>query len=301
MPREVAAPDSTSLVAAYFRKADILIQTDELATATRVLEEIIAVVPSADARVAALCRLVEIACDRGEIDVAQKYFAESSALARGSAPLSQRGASELAAAEGCLGASLRNAACVDLAARRLEEFSSGYDDDKRLWVLIAKTLSRVGSIRYVDGDFASASDAYARADRALNRAGDYYSNVRAHLLMLRGVVDVHDVDRAHLALGQNVTAYGIAVDGGMTATAGDALFNIVAPSVFCDDDLRSHAQREFVREILHHDAVGAVALKDIVCAAAVADVSGRQTVALDLVERAEAMYRDGPHGFAAAT
>jgi hypothetical protein len=63
-------------------------------------------------------------------------------------------------------------------------------------------------------------------------------HLKTQALTTRAVIDLHDPNRSHLALCENVEALTLPLANGMPASARDALLNIVNCWRYCDDSVR---------------------------------------------------------------
>ena len=290
------AADSASLLAAHFRNADVLYQVDAMGLATEALERIIATVPDENAKISGLSRLVDIACGTKEMDEANAHLLNARACAeRAGLSLSARARGELTAAEAMVAWSSLRGSDLESAAVQLTQQAAAARDDQRLWALNAQTLSRVGVFRYHVRNLSGALDACRVAAYSLERAGDEPPTAHTLVYTTRAVVDAFDVERAHLSFAENADAYMVAVKNGMLVTASDALYNIVTGLLFSDGDTRTHAEKQFVQNVLRDAATGAFVASDALCAAAVAAALGKYDEAIAEVDRAYTTYLEGPY------
>ncbi len=272
-------------IASRFREADILYQLGAVGPAAERVARLADASVEASVRLAALCRLTEIACDNGELDAAFRHLGEMHRVAtilRDGPALADR--AELNYALARYAFSRRDGADLERRAhdaRVLVKEAAGSD---RLASLAIRINSYLAVDRYHRRNLAGAGEAAGIAAKLLRDAPGAPAFVKTHALTTRAVIDLHDPARAHLATGENVDALELALANGMTSTAQDALFNIVNQWFYCDDYDTSAYDVRVVRESLDDAIVAPLRGDDPVLAALSLCFYGRYAEAADLLE-----------------
>jgi DNA-binding CsgD family transcriptional regulator len=237
-------------------------------------------------RLSAFCRLTEIACDKGELDLARGYLAEMQRVAGNvSGSLSAAGRAELNYAVARYAFSRRDGAELEQRARDAVTSARETRGNVRIVSLAIRINSYLAVDQYHRRDLAGAFKAAATASKLLRATPGVLPYVRTHGLTTQAVMDLHDPTRAHLAIGENVEALELALANGMTSTAQDALFNIVNFWLYCDVPETSPYETRVVRESLEDAIVAPTSSDDPVLAALSLCCYGRHAEAAALLDR----------------
>lgn len=271
----------TEMLASRLLEADILYQTNALEVAAERLEPIAREVSSKSGRLASLCRLTEIACDLGRAAKARELVAEmDSTAARVAGALTISDRAELNYAHARYAFSARDGLTLERRARDAF-FAMKAPDLDRAASLAIRINAYLAVDRYHRANLAGASAAARTAERALETTPTlpYF---KTHVLTTRAVIDLHDPERAHLAVRENAEAALIALENGMTSTAKDALFNILNFRLFCDG-FTSSPEAQIVRENLKDVVTDPWSADDPVLAAMALAAEGRYPEAIQLI------------------
>jgi DNA-binding CsgD family transcriptional regulator len=274
------------MIASRFREADLLYQLGTLEPAAQRLSRLTEVNVDATARMAALCRLTEIACDLGDAGSAERHLGEMRRAIddlQGAPRLAER--AEFNYAIGRYAFSRRDGVELERRAKDALVCAREVSNDVRVSSLAIRLSSYLAVDRYHRRNLAGASDASATAVKLLRAAPGVLPYVKTHALTTRAVVDLHDPARAYLATAENIEALELALANGMTSTAHDALFNIVNFHLYCDGYDTSPYESRMVRESLDDAVVAPSRSDDPVLAALSLASYGRFTEAAELLER----------------
>jgi DNA-binding CsgD family transcriptional regulator len=281
------------MIASRFREADLLYQLGALEPAAERLSALARTGVGASVRLAALCRLTEIACDRGELVTAEQHLSEMQRWddrSRDGPAAADRVELDYAMARYAF--SRRDGAELERRAhdalRRARE-ATGND---RAASLAIRVSSYLAVDRYHRRNLAGASESAAAAAKLMRATPGALPYVRTHALTTRGVIDLHDPARAYLATAENVEALELALANGMTSTAQDALFNIVNFHLYCDAGDTSPYESRIVRESLDDAVVAPSRSDDPVLASLSLCTYGRYGEAADLLEQIGPPARD---------
>jgi len=271
------------LVAGRLLNADILYQAAALDAAGVELERVVATAAEPDAKVAALARLTEIACDRGDHVRAEGFIAEATGLA--TEARSPEAAGELTFARARYAFSRRDGAALLAGARLLFDDAQRAHDDPRRWSLAARSNAYAAVDLYNRRDPAGAQLACKSAWLAVQRCPLVLPFVKTHVLTTRAVVDVLDPERVHLAVQENVEAYQLSLRHGMVTTACDAMFNVLHFWLDCDEPGSANIFGP-TRELLSDATRHALGNDDPMVAAMAAAFVGRYDEAIAHLEHA---------------
>ncbi len=274
------------MIASRLLEADLLYQMGAVQIAAQRLEPLARETTPTSARLAALCRLIEIACDRGQLAEARRSLAEMHSSAErlgGELALADR--AELTYATARYAFSRRDGPeLVRLAHDALRTARQAPRSD-RISSLAIRINSYLAVDRYHRRDLAGAAAAAAIAIERLQSTPSALPYIKTHALTTRAVVDLHDPARAHLAAAENVEALKLALGAGMIATARDALFNIANSWLFCEDSVGSPHETSIVRASLEDALVAPSRSDDPVLAALALCSCGRYGEAAEVIER----------------
>jgi len=232
------------MIASRLLEADILYQTGALRTASERLASLARETTRPDARLASLSRLTEIACDHGELADVRQNLAEMERIAGSGTELSICDRAELNYARARCAVSMRDGAMLQRGAREALRLANQTPGCERTWSLAIRINAYLAVDRYHRRDLTGAGVAAEAAIGAMSRTPGALPHIKTHALTTRAVIDLHDPNRSHLALYENVEALTLALSNGMTATARDALFNVVrwireASAIRCSPPPRS--------------------------------------------------------------
>ncbi|MFZ1016608.1 MAG: LuxR C-terminal-related transcriptional regulator [Candidatus Cybelea sp.] len=280
-------------LASRFRQADALYQLGVLAPASERLAPLARAPMQQSVRLAALSRLTEIACDSGEVATAQQHLIEMQrCLEAPGAEISVEDRAELNYATARYAFSRRDGFDLERRAREAPAPTRSGPVSERVASLAIRINSYLAVDRYHRCDLAGASAAAAAAAQMLRAMPEVPPYVKTHALTTRGVVDLHDPARAHLAIIENVEALELALHNGMVSTAHDALFNIVNFWLYCDDCDALPFETQIVRETLDDALVAPSKADDPVLAALSLCSHGRYGEAIELLDRIALPSRD---------
>lgn len=281
------------MIASRFREADILYQLGAGGPAAERLSRLTDVSIAASQRLGAFCRLAEIACDAGDLDRARRHLNEMhrivEALSDGVAPADR---AELNFATARYAFSCRDGAELERRAHDARASAKNANGNDRVASLATRINAYLGVDRYHRRDLGGASEAAAASTRLLREAPAALPFVKTHALTTRAVIDLHDPARAHAATGENIEALELALANGMTATAQDALFNIVNLWLYCDGYDTSPYEVKIVRESLDDAIVAPLSSEDPVLAALSLCSYGRYAEAARVLERVATPSRE---------
>lgn len=281
------------MLASRFREADVLYQLDAPEAASTRLEPLTRTSVHATARLGALCRLAEIACDAGELATAEMHLAEMHRCAEALGDeVSPEHRAELTYALGRYAFSRRDGFELERRAREARRWAVQPCADDRIASLAIRLESYLSVDRYHRADLAGASEAAAGAARTLRETPGALPYVKTHALTSRAVVDLHDPARARFAIGENVEALEIALANGMVATAQDALFNVANFWLYCDDSDASPYETRAVRESFDDTFIAPSSADDPMLAAFSLCSYGRFAEAADLLDSARPRSRE---------
>jgi hypothetical protein len=167
------------MIASRLLEADLLYQMGAVRLAAERLEPLVRETTTQSTRLAALCRLTEIACDRGELAGARRSLSEMNRSV-------ERLDSELTLADR-----------AELTARQASQ-------NDRISSLAIRINSYLAVDRYHRRDLTGAAAAAATAIERLQYTPSALQYVKTHALTTRAVIDLHDPARAHLAAAENV-------------------------------------------------------------------------------------------------
>jgi len=273
------------MISSRLLEADLLYQMGATEIAAERVESLARETTPESARIAALCRLTEIACDDGNLDAARRNLAEMRRSAEQlDGDLAPADRAELMYARARFAYSRRDGAEL----RRLAHEATLAARQSAANVRAASLAIRINSYLAVDcyhrQDLAGAGEAAETATKALCRTPGALPYIKTHALTTRAVIDLHDPSRAHLAGSENVEALELALSNGMLSTARDALFNIANSWLFCDDSAASPHEVSVVRESLQDALVAPSRADDPVLAALSLCSYGRYAEAADVLE-----------------
>jgi len=274
------------MIASRFREADILYQLGADAQAAERLSRLTDVSIGASQRLGAFCRLTEIACDAGDLDRARRNLNEMyrivETISDGVAPGDR---AELNFATARYAFSCREGAELERRAQDARLSAKNAHGGDRVSSLAIRINAYLAVDRYNRRNLAGASEAAAASAKLLRDAPATLPFVKTHALTTRAVVDLHDPARAHFATDENIEALELALANGMTATAQDALFNIVNLWLYCDGYDTSPYEEKIVRESLDDAIVAPLRSEDPVLAALSLCSYGRYAEAAGLLEQ----------------
>ena len=176
------------MIASRLLEADLLYQMGAVRLAAERLEPLVRETTTQSTRLAALCRLTEIACDRGELAGARRSLSEMNRSV-------ERLDSEL---------TLADRAELIMTARQASQ-------NDRISSLAIRINSYLAVDRYHRRDLTGAAAAAATAIERLQYTPSALQYVKTHALTTRAVIDLHDPARAHLAAAENVEAPKLAL------------------------------------------------------------------------------------------
>ncbi|HEY1868263.1 MAG TPA: helix-turn-helix transcriptional regulator [Candidatus Cybelea sp.] len=276
------------MIAGRLREADLLYQLGAIETAAARLSGLAQPSVEASTRLAALARLAEIACDLGDAAAAARQLDEMRRIAQGFPGATAADRAELYYALGRHAFSRRDCGELERRAREVQVCAREASGNVRVASLAIRIGCYLAVDRYHRRNLGGAFEAAATAAKLLRGTPGALPHVKTHALTTRGVIDLHDPARAHLATAENVEALELALANGMTSTAQDALFNIVNFQLYCDVSDPSAYESRVVQECLD-DAVVAPSSSDDPVLAALALCSHRR-----YGEAAELLDRIGP-------
>ncbi|MGC2406812.1 MAG: hypothetical protein WA431_10450, partial [Candidatus Cybelea sp.] len=199
------------MIAGRLLEADILYQTGALRTASACLASLARETSRPDARLASLSRLTEIACDLGELADARRLVAEMERVERAATPLTIADRAELNYARARSAVSARDAMLLQRGARQALHFANQSPGSERTWSLAIRINAYLAVDRYHRRDLAGAGIAAQAAIGAMEKTPGALPYIKTHALTTRAVIDLHDPNRSHLALRENVEALTLAL------------------------------------------------------------------------------------------
>ncbi|HEY2473204.1 MAG TPA: LuxR C-terminal-related transcriptional regulator [Candidatus Cybelea sp.] len=285
-------------LASRFREADLLYQLGALTRAAERLEPLARAPIPESVRLGALARLAEIACDLAELATAQQLLSEMQhSLEALGTETSIADHAELNYAAARYAFSRRDSFDLERRAREARLATRRAPGGERVASLAIRINSYLAVDRYHRGDLGGASEAAATAAQMLQATAEALPYVRTHALTTRGVIDLHDPARAHLATVENIEALELALGNGMVTTAHDALFNIVNFWLYCDDCDASTFETQLVHETLDDALVAPSSADDPILAALSLTSRGRYGEALEVLDRIGLHSRDKESGW----
>ena len=285
------------MIAGRLLEADILYQTGALRTASACLASLARETSRPDARLASLSRLTEIACDLGELADARRHVAEMERVERAATPLTIADRAELNYARARSAVSARDAMLLQRGAREALHFANQSSGSERTWSLAIRINAYLAVDRYHRRDLAGAGVAAQAAIGAMEKTPGALPYIKTHALTTRAVIDLHDPNRSHLALRENVEALTLALLNGMTATARDALFNIVNCWLYCDDSVHSSREAHVAQESLQEILMDPRSIGDPLLAATSLSTCGRYDEAIELIDGSDVRSADEGTGW----
>lgn len=273
-------------IASRFREADLLYQLGAVGPAAERVLPLAHASIDESRKLAAFCRLTEIACDNGELDAAGRYVAAMYRAADnviGGPSAADR--AELNYALARCAFSRRDGGELAQRARDAVTGARETQGNDRIASLAIRINSYLAVDQYHRRDLAGASKAAATASKLLHATPGVLPYVKTHGLTTQAVIDLHDPARAHLATSENVEALELALANGMTSTAQDALFNIANFWLYCDAPETSPYEKRVVRESLDDAIVAPASSDDPVLAALSLCCFGRYAEAAGLLDR----------------
>ncbi|MFZ0032695.1 MAG: LuxR C-terminal-related transcriptional regulator [Candidatus Cybelea sp.] len=274
------------MIASRLLEADLLYQMGAVQLAAERLEPLARETTPESTRLAAFCRLTEIACDRGELAGAQRSLSEMNRSAeRLDSELTLADRAELTYAAARYAFSRRDGPELARLAHDALLTARQASQNDRISSLAIRINSYLAVDRYHRRDLTGAAAAAATAIERLQYTPSALQYVKTHALTTRAVIDLHDPARAHLAAAENVEALKLALAAGMIATARDALFNIANSWLFCDDSVVSLHETSIVRTSLEDALVAPSRSDDPVLAALALCSCGRYSEAAEVIER----------------
>src|SRR5580692_660228 len=273
------------MISSRLLEADLLYQMGANEVAAVRLESLARESSPQSARIAALCRLTEIACDAGELDGARRNLAAMRRAADGlDGDLAPADRAELTYATARYAFSRRDGVELRRLAQEATLLAHQSPANTRTASLAIRINSYLAVDRYHRQDLGGAGQAAETATEALRRTPEALPYFKTHALTTRAVIDLHDPSRAHLAGAENVEALELALANGMLSTARDALFNIANSWLFCDDSAASPHQLGVVRDSLEEALVAPSRADDPVLAALSLCSYGRYAEAADVLD-----------------
>ncbi len=273
------------MISSRLLEADLLYQMGAHELAAQRLESLARETAPENARLAALSRLTEIACDDGDAETARHGLAEMRRSAEQlNGELAPADRAELTYATARYAYSHREGTELQRLARETLLAARQAPANARVASLAIRIHSYLAVDRYHRQDLAGAGAAADTAIKQLRRTPGALPYVTTHALTTRAVIDLHDPSRAHLAGTENVEALELALANGMITTARDALFNIANSWLFCDDSPASQHEVRAVRDSLADALLAPSRSDDPVLAALSLCSYGRYTEAAGVID-----------------